>query len=215
MSTTNTTLNQPATDATDTAITAAMSAPVSVGLSTDLDLTKLTLTQNFSQLAGVKKVVTTVPTRKPNKQLWLRVRSGAEWQVQVLTLTMQDTGDVYFVHPDLYGELADDVRPMMLYLYITRDGTLCLWPVSLPSEDGRLNPWAQSAHTAAKAAQLGWVKVVSSQSLGAYEIRVPTAKMDEPTWPDLSMREILNLAFRDKLITSLEHPIVRGLRGEI
>ncbi|MFN7830066.1 MAG: hypothetical protein ACK5NX_02585 [Armatimonadota bacterium] len=215
MSTTQTTLNQPSADATDAAITAAMSTPVSVGLSTDLDLTKLTLTQNFSQLAGVKKVVTTVPTRKPNKQLWLRVRSGAEWQVQVLTLTMQDTGDVYFVHPDLYGELADDVRPMMLYLYITRDGTLCLWPVSLPSEDGRLNPWAQSAHTAAKAAQLGWVKVVSSQSLGAYEIRVPTARMDEPTWPELSMREILNLAFRDKLITSLDHPIVRGLRGEI
>lgn len=215
MSTTKTTLNQPSADATDAAIAAAMAAPVSVGMSADLDLTKLTLTQNFSQLAGVKKVITTVPTRKPNKQLWLRVRSGAEWQVQVLTLTMQDTGDVYFVHPDLYGELADDVRPMMLYLYITRDGTLCLWPVSLPSEDGRLNPWAQSAHTAAKAAQLGWVKVVSSQSLGAYEIRVPTAKMDEPTWPDLSMREILNLAFRDKLIASLDHPIVRGLRGEI
>lgn len=215
MSTTQTTLNQPSADTTDAAITAAMSTPVSVGLSTDLDLTKLTLTQNFSQLAGVKKVVTTVPTRKPNKQLWLRVRRGAEWQVQVLTLTMQDTGDVYFVHPDLYGELADDVRPMMLYLYITRDGTLCLWPVSLPSEDGRLNPWAQSAHTAAKAAQLDWVKVVSSQSLGAYEIRVPTARMDEPTWPELSMREILNLAFRDKLITSLDHPIVRGLRGEI
>ncbi len=215
MTTTNINPHQPSADATDGAIAAAMAAPTSVGLNTDLDLTKLTLTQNFSQLAGVKKVITTVPARKPNKQLWLRVRSGAEWQVQVLTLTMQDTGDVYFVHPDLYGELADDVRPMMLYLYITRDGTLCLWPVSLPSEDGRLNPWAQSAHTAAKAAQLGWVKVVSSQSLGAYEIRVPTAKMDEPTWPDLSMREILNLAFRDKLITSLDHPIVRGLRGEI
>jgi len=39
--------------------------------------------------------------------------------------------------------------------------------------------------------------------------------MDEPTWPELSMREILSLAFRDKLITSLDHPIVRGLRGEI
>lgn len=215
MSTTKIALNKPSTDATDAAISAAMSAQVCVGLNADLDLTKLTLTQNYSQLAGVKKVITTVPTRKPNKQLWLRVRSGTEWQVQVLTLTMQDNGDVYFVHPDLYGELADDVRPMMLYLYITRDGTLCLWPVSLPSEDGRLNPWAQSAHTAAKAAQLGWVKVVSSQSLGAYEIRVPTAKMDDPTWPELSMREILNLAFRDKLITSLDHPIVRGLRGEI
>jgi len=209
------TLSKTSADATNAAVAAAIATPVNLGLSTDLDLTKLTLTQNYSQLAGVKKVITTVPTRKPNKQLWLRVRSGSEWQVQVLTLTMQDTGDVYFVHPDLYSELADDVRAMMLYLYITRDGTLCLWPVSLPTEDGRLNPWAQSAHTAAKAAQTGWVKVVSSQSLGAYEIRVPTAKMDEPTWPELSMREILSLAFRDKLITSLDHPIVRGLRGEI
>ena len=83
MTTTNINPHQPAADATDAAIAAAMAAPTSVGLNTDLDLTKLTLTQNFSQLAGVKKVITTVPTRKPNKQLWLRVRSGAEWQVQV------------------------------------------------------------------------------------------------------------------------------------
>jgi len=53
MTTTNINPLQPSADATDAAIAAAMAAPTSVGLNTDLDLTKLTLTQNFSQLAGV------------------------------------------------------------------------------------------------------------------------------------------------------------------
>jgi hypothetical protein len=37
--------------------------------------------------------------------------------------------------------------------------------------------------------------------------------MSEPEWPDVSFQEIIRLAFRDRLITSLNHPVIKRLRG--
>jgi hypothetical protein len=208
------TTTKPTTDAFEPS---AIAAAVNTVGTQELDLTQLALTngQNFGQLAAVKRVITTIPARKPNGQQFVRTRPGAEWQLQALTLSLKDDGEVYFVHPDLYGELSEEVRPKMLYVYVTRDGSLGLWPVNLPSEDGRLDTWSQSAHTAAKMAQDAWIRLVSNRTVGAYEVRQAVALTDEPVWPDLTMREILNLAFRDKLITSLEHPIVKSLRGAV
>lgn len=188
-------------------------APAS-GYGNDLDLTKLALTQNFTQLAGVKRIITTVPVRKPSPQQFFRVRAGAEWSMQALTLSLKDEGETYFVHPELYAELASEVRVKLLYLYVTRDGSPGLWPVNMPGDDGRLDTWSQSAHSAAGIAQSSWIRLQAIRTVGAYEVRAAAALNDEPVWPDLTMREILNLAFRDKLITSTDHPIVKNLRGE-
>lgn len=181
----------------------------------ELDLTKLALSQSYAQLAAVKRIITTVPARKPSNQQFIRVRPGAEWTIQALTLSLKDDGEVYFVHPQLYAELSQEVRPKLLYVYVTRDGSIGVWPVNLPGDDGRLDIWSQSAHTAAKLAQTSWIRMVANRTVGAYEVRQAANLVEEPVWPDLSMREILNLAFRDKLITSLDHPIIKGLRGEV
>jgi hypothetical protein len=34
----------------------------------------------------------------------------------------------------------------------------------------------------------------------------------DPDWPDLSMRDLLKLAFRDRYINHLDHPAVLALR---
>lgn len=194
--------------------TSALGTPANI-FGEDLDLTKLALSQNFAQLAGVKRIITTVPVRKPNNQQFVRVRPGSDWSIQALTLTLKDGGDTYFVHPQLYAELAQEVRPKLLYLYVTRDGSACLWPVNMPGDDGRLDAWSQSAHSAAKLAQSSWMRVAANFTVGAYETYQAANLVDEPLWPELSMREILNLAFKDKLITTLDHPIIKGLRGEM
>lgn len=147
-------------------------------------------------------------------QQFFRVRAGAEWSMQALTLSLKDEGETYFVHPELYAELANEVRVKLLYLYVTRDGSPGLWPVNMPGDDGRLDTWSQSAHSAAGIAQSSWIRLQANRTVGAYEVRAAAALNDEPVWPDLTMREILNLAFRDKLITSTDHPIVKNLRGE-
>ena len=45
------------------------------------DLSKLRLSQNFAKSTGVKKLVTTIPVRKPNKQDFIRVHPDADYRV--------------------------------------------------------------------------------------------------------------------------------------
>ena len=60
-----------------------------------------------------------------------------------------------------------------------------------------------------------WVRVVSNRSLGAYDINTPKAELNDPTWPpELSLKEILDIAFEGRIITEWDHPILKALRGE-
>ena len=49
---------------------------------------------------------------------------------------------------------------------------------------------------------------------GHYEHFEPATKLPDPEWPPLTFTEILRVAFRDRMIDSLEHPVVRQLRGQ-
>lgn len=52
-------------------------------------------------------------------------------------------------------------------------------------------------------------------SLGAYEIYQATGDFPEPTWPEATFQEILEIAFKGKFIRSMDHPVVKRLRGAI
>jgi hypothetical protein len=52
-------------------------------------------------------------------------------------------------------------------------------------------------------------------SLGAYDVRVATAPLPDPEWPVLGFDAILELAFRGRVIDSLDHSVLRRLRGEL
>lgn len=181
----------------------------------DLDLTTFRVSANFNAIGGIKKVITNVPAKKPGTQTYFRVRPDAEWQMPALILQLKEDGDNYFVKPDLFDELANECRPKMLYTYITREGNVGLWPVNLPGEDGRLDPWSESAHAAAEHAQKHWVRLVANRQLGAYDVMEASGLADEPTWPEFDFKKLLALAFKDRLISDLSHPIIRKLRGEI
>lgn len=187
--------------------------PVAPGAA--LDLTAYRLPQSFGAVAGVKKVITTVPVRKPSNQIFVRVRPGEEWQLQALVLQLKEDGECYLVAPGLYGELAQEARAKQLYTYVTRDGNVAIWPINMPGDDGRLDSYSQSAHTGAEMAEKSWVRMVANRTVGAYDVMEAANLAEAPVWPDLTFQELLNLAFRDRLITSVDHPIVKKLRGEI
>jgi hypothetical protein len=48
-----------------------------------------------------------------------------------------------------------------------------------------------------------------------YRIEVAPAELRavEPSWPQMTFEEILNTAFEDKSIDSLNHPVIRSIRG--
>ena len=179
------------------------------------DLEAMRLPQNFGGIAGVKKVLTTVPCRKPSNQIFVRVHPDEAWSMTAAVLQLKEDGECYLVLPELYVELAQEVRPKMLYTGMTRDGNPFLWPVNMPGDDGRLDSWSQSAHTAANLAKKSWVRLVANRTVGAYDVMQATNLVEEPVWPELTFAELINLAFRDKVIDSTNHVIVRRLRGEM
>src|SRR5262245_34601773 len=97
---------------------------------------------------------------------------------------------------------------------MNRQNVLFVWPVRLPGPDGKLDDWNRSALEAAAMAETQWVRVASNIPLGAYDVFTATANWPEPSWPDLTLEEILRVAFKKRSIESLDDPTLKRLRGE-
>jgi hypothetical protein len=178
------------------------------------DPARLRLGQDFSAAVGVRKVLTTVPCRKPWRQEFIRVRPGEEWRLETGLFEDRINRDVYLVGPELWPELAAEVYPAFLFTTITRQGNVFLWPCRLPGVDGRTNTWNESAFSAARIAELRWVRLSANMAAGLYDVHESVDALAEPEWPAASFHELLKLSFKDRLIQSLDHPILKALRGE-
>lgn len=179
------------------------------------NLEDLRLPQNFVGLAGVKKAYLTIPVRKPRPQTFVRVRQEDVPDLQTPLLTLkEDREEIFLVDPKLWSELQTEIVPHILAVAIDRQNNLFVWPLKIPAQDGRSNAWHVSATTAAGFAKRRWIRVQANMGLGAYDVFEATGNLPEPEWPELSTQEILHIAFKDKYITSFDHPALRRLRGE-
>jgi hypothetical protein len=177
------------------------------------DLSKLRLTQDFVETAGVKKLLTTVPVRKPSPQDFVRVHPGADYRESLAVIELKDDREIYLLPPDMARELPGEFVMANLYTAINRQGVVFLWPVRLPAPDGRVLEWHRTAAVAAELAMVRWVRVKANMTLGAYEIFEASATIPDPRWPELSFSELLRIGFRDRLVTSFGHPVINRLRG--
>ena len=178
------------------------------------NLDNLRLSIDYMQSTGVKKLLTTVPVRKPRPQDFVRVHP--DQCMTAALIEFKDDRETYLVTAPMMDVLPDEYHPAVLYLAITRQGVLFLWPVRLPGPDGRQSDWHRSAMEAAERAKSMWVRVKANMSLGAYEItKTENPNIPEPIWPETPFEEVLRIAFRDHLIDNAEHPVVKRLRGQI
>lgn len=179
------------------------------------DPTSLRLDPSYAEAVGVKKLLTTVPVRKPNRQEFIRVNPDPAYSLApAAVVELKEDREVYLLARQMAHDLPDEFTPAKLFTTINRQGVLFLWPVKLPGPDGKHNEWNRSAAEAAEHAKDRWVRVKANQSLGAYELFEATGDFPEPEWPSLPFEEILKIAFRNHYVDSLEHPLVRRLRGE-
>jgi len=174
----------------------------------------LRLSQSFNETVAVKKVIATVPVRKPGQQDWVRVRSGPEWRENFPIIDLKDDREEFVVTAALVPELFSEIINKTLYLTINRQGTVFFWPVRLPSPDGKDLDWWRSAREAAERATQTWVRVRANMNLGAYDIYEAVSDLGEPNWPDLDYWQLIKIAFADHLITDLDHAVVKRLSGK-
>ncbi len=194
----------------------AVSAPASEP--DDFDLRRLRIRKEPGSALGIHKRLTTVPVRKPSKEIWVRTHPDRDacW-LETYVIELKEDREVYLVSPELWPALAGEstFSARLLALAVSRDGTAFLWPIRLPGPDGKIDSWSQSAMDAAILAQSSWVRTTANMSLGAYEVYEASGIDAEPTWPTESMSEILKVAFRGKYIAEMDHPILKRLRGEV
>jgi hypothetical protein len=172
------------------------------------DPVNLRLDQNFLKMAGAKKLLTTVPVRRPNKQDYIRVHPAEEYRMPVALIEFKEDSEIFMVTPSMAERLVGEWFPAMIYAAINRQGVVFLWPVRLPGDDGKIMDWHRTAHDAANRATTSWVRVV------AYVTIEGPKNIPDPEWPDLlPLRELLRIAFRERLVDSLLHPAVKRLQG--
>jgi hypothetical protein len=178
------------------------------------DPAALRLDQSYADTVGVKKLLTTVPVRKPNRQDFVRVHPDPKYRLTpAAIIEVKEDREVYLVTPDMAQALLGEFATATLYTTISRQGTLHIWPVKLPAPEGRQNEWHRSAAEGAERAMKKWVRVTASMSLGAYEIFEASGDLPEPLWPDFSFPDILKIAFRDRIVDCADHPLVQRLQG--
>jgi len=178
------------------------------------DPANLRLSQNFGASAGVKKLTTTIPVRKPGKQDFVRVHPDPAYQIETAVLEFKEERETYLVAPGLWDGLLGELTPKVLFTTINRQKVVSLWPIILPGEDGRINSWSESAMDAATLGQKKWVRVSANMSLGAYDVFEATGEIPEPEWPELDLGQILEIAFKGRFIKDSAHPALKRLRGE-
>jgi hypothetical protein len=180
------------------------------------DVSRLRLSQDFVAAAGVKKILNTIPCRKPSKEWFVQTHPDEAYRIQTYVIELKEDSETYLVDPSLWCELASEstFSPRALVTSINRQGVLFVWPIRLPGSDGRLDEWSRSAMEAASLAAGKWVRVQSNMSLGAYEVYEAAGQWAAPEWPDMPFQQLLRIAFKDRLIDGLDHPILKRLRGE-
>jgi hypothetical protein len=69
---------------------------------------------------------------------------------------------------------------------------------------------------AIERAMTRWTRVKWNNSLKSYDVFQASLSIPDPVWPpDLSLRELLKVGFRDRLIDKTDHPLIAKLRGTV
>lgn len=179
------------------------------------DPEQLRLAQDFGAMVGVKKALLTVPVRKPDRQWFFRIHPDESWRLTTAIFEDKVDREIYLVDRSLFGELPGEIVAETLFTAINRQGVVFLWPVKLPQSDGRQDAWKKTSMEAAELGMKKWVRVAANMSLGAYEVFEASGEFPAPVWPEVDFPELLKVAFRDKFIRNIDHPVLRRLRGEL
>jgi hypothetical protein len=143
----------------------------------------------------------------------VRVHPDLAYRATMAFIELKDDREIYVVNLGAVPELQTECYIATLFTAIARTGVLFMWPVRVPATDGRSNDWHTSAAEAAQLAMTRWVRIKANMSLRAYEIFEAESAIPDPIWPDLSFNEIYRIAFKDRLINSADHPVIKRLRG--
>ena len=170
---------------------------------------------HMEEFASAEEKSSIVESRRPPKGLYFTVRAEKTkpWKDRKFYFMLQIEGrDSYLVAPDIANQKKDEdvIRPVLIVRYVTMAGEEGLWPLKLDQPDARSNRWNKSALDILELAASGkWVRIISAkiQNHYRYSVSPRTFKEMPPKFSDRSFDDLINIAFKDRIILSLEHEI--------
>jgi hypothetical protein len=177
----------------------------------------LRLPPAFEVNAGVRKVISTIPVRRPHAQEWIRVHPDPAYRDKFGVIILKDDNEFYLLDPALVPSYENEMSRVIIFTTMSMNKVTFLWPAKLPGSGHRnADKWNNSAIEAAEAAMKRKVRVQSNKALGAYEYAYsdnPTPEND-PVWPDISFDEMLRIGFAKdgRYINSHDHEVLKLLR---
>ena len=189
--------------------------PNQLTTSASTDLKSLRLSHNYGATLGVKKLLTNVLVGRLKRPNFFRTHMSDDMTFPAMVLENKEACESYVVVPEVAQGISELVRPVMLHAAIDRQNNISLIPVPLPGEAGTRNPWHESLAQAIEHAKLKWIRVAANMHAGGYDVYEAEGDLPEPEWPDHDIDALIQVAFRGKIITKLDHPIVQSLLGRI
>ena len=171
------------------------------------EMTRTDAVPTWPQLVSVR-------VGRPPKDTFLRCHPSL-----VITLYLykeEETGESYMLPPNLAEVAQQDqvFKKRDLRLAVTIQGAVFLWETAMRGEETNANQWILSMWNAQGIAQDKWIRVVSNRQNASYDVKVSESDLGDPVYPEEQFDEILRVAFRNKVIETLDHPILKKLRGE-
>jgi hypothetical protein len=135
-----------------------------------------------SILAGTVEHVVTVPVKKPLKTWFFRAhRDPSMYLMAGIWSDPNERDEIFLVLPSAAHLLDGQVKSVMLATCISRQGTLFLWPVPMPTDaKGGSMAWGESARQAVAMAVDHWVRLQPDMQLGAYKIVEAQGDISDP-----------------------------------
>lgn len=175
---------------------------------------RLRIGQRFGEGQDVRRVLVSVVVRKPGRQEFVRTHSDPKMWLEAAVLEFKQDRQNFIVSPELAPYLPGEAVAKLLIPTISNHGALFLWPIKLPDEQGRHDEWNAVALEAAERAKTKWVRLMANMGAGTYDVLEAAGSFPDPVWPEKSLEQLLEIAFKGRVIDSMDHPVLRKLRGE-
>ncbi len=177
-------------------------------------LQDLTLPQNFEEKFSERKRGISIVVKRPDSLTYVRFHPSDEYHYKGCVLEFKDKKEYYLVSSDVATLLEKDLKYKLFALGISRQGSLFIWPISTPNSSGFLDPYSESATDIVVLGKSSWCRIRTNIEAQCYESFVPEFQMAEPEWPEMSLEDIFNIAFKDRYIDSEDHPVILSLLGK-
>ena len=151
-----------------------------------IDIDDIKLSQDYPAMIGVKKELLTLPVRRPGKEWWFRTHPDDTYWVQTRVIELKDPDETYLVANSLWDQLAAESTLVLkvLILTVNHKQDPFWWSIRLPDDDGKLDPWNESALEAAQKGKGQWIRICSNRTMKRYDVRTSSVMVKVPQFPN-------------------------------